>query len=168
MKHHFPVFLAMALAAPQAFAQTASPHDIGFIAFSSAGNGTGLCREFSCTPRNLDVATGDTLALGVFGGKGQPFVVAISPNSMPCIAIPGFANQFALNPSLLFPVAVGQLTPAINFCGTSQGIVTLVVPPALPPKTSGVFQALSAAPAGQMLAFSRPIKISLAQVQVGR
>jgi len=160
---HSILALSLVFAAP-AFAQTASPHDIGFVA-SAENKSVGTCAEFSCVPHNLDMRAiaGTTLSLSVFGGNNVPFLIAASTNTGPCIPLAGVFHGFALHPGTTVLLAVGTIeNKSTNPCGRARGTVSIAVPGGNVPAGAIVaLQALSFASEDEALpSFSRPIVVT--------
>ncbi|MHC4079086.1 MAG: hypothetical protein ACYST0_11680 [Planctomycetota bacterium] len=156
--------LSLVLAAP-AYAQTANPHNIGFIA-SFDKKSAGACTEFSCAPRHLDInaVAGTNLTLSVFGGNGMPFLIGASTRAGSCIPVPGLVNSFALDAATTVLLAVGTLrNDPVNPCGRAKGTVHIAVPANVAVGDTVAFQALSISSADAALpALSRPIVVTAA------
>ncbi|MHC4515248.1 MAG: hypothetical protein ACYTGW_06605 [Planctomycetota bacterium] len=156
--------LSLVLAAP-AYAQTANPHNIGFIA-SFDKKSVGACTEFSCVPRHLDInaVAGTNLSLSVFGGNDMPFLIAASAGAGSCIPVPGLVNNFALDAATTVLLAAGTLrNDAVNPCGRAKGTVQIAVPANVAVGDTVAFQALSfSSPDVILPALSRPIIVTAA------
>ena len=158
------LFAFTAAGAPGLTAQI-SPGEFGFAAFSLLSRTGTTCSGFSCTPRPLEVAVGDTITLQVIAPHNALHVVLFSAPTYGCQAILGVTNSLILHPGSLLTGIVGPVSQpnAALFC--HNGIVKhqINVPAVLPPGTRWGMQAVAVVPRlfGSGLAFSVAIDATI-------
>ena len=113
---------ALSLTAP-AHAQVL-PGVFGYQVTGQNGTAGEFCWQFDCTPRQLTVASGETLSLRINAPYQNFFAIGASFSATSCTSIPGIENRLVLDPPILTLAlgVVGQSSPILACWGGMENV----------------------------------------------